>query len=483
MELADPFANQHPPIPYIADAGLFTDFYELTMVQGFFAQGIHETTTTFDYFFRKTPFGNGFVVFAGLQDLLDTLSELRFSAEAIDFLAAKGFQEEFLAYLTEFRFRGALASVFEGDVVFPGEPIVRLTGPLADIQLVETLVLNLLNFQSLVATKAARMRLAAGPEKTLIDFGLRRAQGLGGIHASRAAMIGGFNGTSNVHAGKTYGIPVMGTMAHSWVQSFDQELDAFRAYAALYPDSSVLLVDTYSTLESGVPNAITVAGEMAERGQLLRGIRLDSGDLAYFAGRARRMLDEAGLTDVKIHVSNQLDEVVIRSLMSQSAPIDGFGVGTRLVTADGDPALGGVYKQSMIGDRHTIKVSENPEKVTLPGVKKVWRTLDSDGFFAGDAIGLAGQGEPERFHHPVFPVKNTPLRGLRAMELLVDVMHGGEPLVEERDLGAIAAYSRSRLDCLPPEVLRFENPHEYKVGISPELMGLRDGLLEERLRG
>lgn len=499
------------PLPYVDRPGLFTDLYELTMIQGFFYKGLHEQPAGFDYFFRKIPFDGGFVVFAGLQDLLDTLHGLHFTSQELDFLASRGFRSEFLEYLKGFEFRGTVHAVKEGDVIFPSTPVARVTGRLIEVQLIETLLLNLLNFQSLIATKAARMRLAAGPEKTLIDFGLRRAQGLGGIHATRAAMIGGFDATSNVHAAMTYGLPAVGTMAHSWVQSFGSELEAFWGFVELYPEGAVLLVDTYDTLGSGVPNAIKVAKELAgddgsgssaggsgvARGRL-KGIRLDSGDLAYFSRKARAMLDAAGLHDVRITVSNQLDERLIRSLLSQGAPIDSFGVGTRLVTGVPDAALDGVYKQCLIGGRPTMKVSENVEKVTLPGLKRVWRMRGEDGFFAGDAIGLdegaagigagssasavAGSGSvrpPALMHHPVFPAKKMALEGFESDEILRPVMVNGKPVVEERDLKAIAEYSAGRIASLAPEHLRFDNPHVYKVGITPELMELRDQLLKK----
>ncbi len=499
-----PILTNPNPLPYVDRPGLFTDLYELTMMQGFFYKGLHEQSAGFDYFFRKIPFDGGFVVFAGLQDLLDTLHGLHFTQQELDFLASRGFRPEFLKYLKGFEFRGTVFAAKEGDVIFPSTPVVRVTGRLLEVQLIETLLLNLLNFQSLIATKAARMRLAAGPEKSLIDFGLRRAQGLGGIHATRAAMIGGFDATSNVHAAMRYDVQAVGTMAHSWVQSFGSELEAFRAFVELYPEGSVLLVDTYDTLGSGVPNAIKVAKELEATGGRLKGIRLDSGDLAYFSRKARAMLDAAGLNHVRITVSNQLDERLIRSLLSQGAPIASFGVGTRLVTGVPDAALDGVYKQCLVGGRASMKVSENVEKVTLPGLKRVWRMQGEDGYFAGDAIGLDGDGfgeasgsadakgiagvkdfsklettePPTRMHHPIFPAKKTDLTKFTAEELLRPVMVNGEPVVEEHDLKAMAAFSAGRIASLAPEHLRFDNPHVYKVGVTPEVLELRDTLLK-----
>ncbi|RMD73605.1 MAG: nicotinate phosphoribosyltransferase, partial [Bacteroidetes bacterium] len=325
--------------------GLYTDLYELTMAQGHFFAGRHETRAVFDYFFRKNPFEGGFVVFAGLADLLEALQDFRYSAEDIDYLAAQGFKPEFLDWLRHFRFRGDVWAAREGEVVFPYAPIVRVEGTIVETQLVETLLLNLLNFESLIATKAARMRLVAG-DRIIAEFGLRRAQGYGGMQATRAAIVGGANNTSNVLAGLHYGLPVTGTMAHAWIQSYEDELTAFRKFAEQYPERCILLVDTYDTLRSGIPNAITVARELEQRGYRLFGIRLDSGDLAWLSKRARQMLDEAGLTYVKILASNQIDEYVIRSLREQQAPIDGYGVGTRLVTGHSSPALDGVYKLS-----------------------------------------------------------------------------------------------------------------------------------------
>lgn len=462
---------------YIDNPASYTDYYELTMAQGYYLAGMHDKRASFDYFFRKNPFDNGYVIFAGLKELIDTLKHIQFSDEELEYLEKEGFDKKFIGYLKEFEFKGNIWSVKEGEIVFPNEPIVIVEGNLLETQLIETLLLNVLNFQSLIATKAARIKFAAGENSTILDFGLRRAQGLAGIHATRAAMIGGFDGTSNVYSAQRFSIPAGGTMAHSWVQSFEDELTAFRVYANHYPDNTVLLVDTYDTLGSGVPNAIKVASELRSDGHELSGIRLDSGDLAYFSKQARRMLDNAGFPNVKIAASNQLDERVISSLRSQNAPIDIFGVGTRLVTGDNSPALDGVYKLSSIGGEPTLKISENIEKITLPGHKKIYRYLNDDGSFYGDAILLEKENILERMHHPTFPAKKSHLNGRKFEQLLVQVISDGELVAELPSVKEISAYKNERFGKLNPEFKRFDNPHIYKVGISTRLMETRDNLL------
>src|SRR5699024_2318786 len=339
---------------------IYTDYYELTMAQGYFLSGRKDERASFDYFFRSNPYDGGYVIFAGLSDLISILNNFHFNKEELHYLRQQGFQKDFLAYLRNLELSVNVHAVREGEVVFPTTPLLRVEGNIIETQILETLILNILNFESLIATKAARMKYAAGNKK-VIDFGLRRAQGFGGIQATKAAYIGGVEGTSNVYSSFEYGIPASGTMAHSWIQSFDDELTAFHKYAEYYPDNAILLVDTYSTLSSGLPNAIKVAKEMEERGNRLIGIRLDSGDLAYFARKARKMLDKAGLEYVKIAVSNQLDERLIKSLLNQRAPIDLFGVGTRLVTGYETPALDGVYKLATVNAEPKLKVSENVE--------------------------------------------------------------------------------------------------------------------------
>ncbi|HLE32303.1 MAG TPA: nicotinate phosphoribosyltransferase [Bacteroidota bacterium] len=457
--------------------GLYTDFYEFTMAQGFFLSGKKDMPAGFDYFFRENPFHGGYVIFAGLDDLMDGLHQFRFDDEDIRFLAGAGLNKDFLAYLRGFRFEGRISAVREGEVVFPLEPVVRVEGNIIETQLIETLLLNLLNFESLIATKASRIRAIAG-ERRVVDFGLRRAQGLGGIQATKAAVIGGFDATSHVYAAFRYSLEVSGTQAHSWVQSFDDELSAFRKFAETFPDKCVLLVDTYNTLKSGIPNAIIVAKELEKKGHKLVGIRLDSGDLAYLSKHARAMLDQAGLSYVRIVASNQLDEYVIRSLLEQGAPIDAFGVGTRLVTGQNSSALDGVYKLSDADGKPRLKFSENFAKITLPGRKTVLRYFDSDGMFYADGVILEGEKNVETIYHPFFPENRSNVRGLKSEGILLKVMEGGKRLAEWT-IEDSSSTVRKRLAALSPEHKRFENPHVYKVGISGGLLELRSTLVDE----
>lgn len=456
---------------------LYTDLYELTMAQGYFLSGRHQQTANFDYFFRSLPFKGGYVVFAGLGDLLEVIQNFRFHPEELEYLRSQGFKEDFLSYLKDFEFKGSIYSVKEGEIVFPNEPILRVEGTIIEAQILETVLLNTLNFASLIATKASRIKQAAG-DHSVVDFGLRRAQGLGGLQASKAAVIGGFQGTSNVLAGKLDEIPINGTMAHSWIQSFDNELTAFQTYAEYYPDASILLVDTYSTLKQGVPNAIKVAKELEEKGHRLIGIRLDSGDLAYFARKSRKMLDDAGLEYVKIAASNQLDEYLIKSLLDQGAPIDLFGVGTKLVTAYDDPALDGVYKLSSINGKPTLKISENEEKVTLPDAKKIIRYFNKDGSFYSDGVALNEEENPESIYHPYIAHRSTVVSQLKCEELLHEVVHKGEINIDIPSVQESADYARSRLSKLNTEHKRFDNPHVYKVGLSKKLRELKIELIQ-----
>jgi nicotinate phosphoribosyltransferase len=457
--------------------GTYTDQYELAMGQAYFLNGRKDESAVFDYFFRKNPFGGGYTIFAGLPDLLEVLENFRFSREDLDFLKAHGFHPDYVAYLENFRFTGSVYAPPEGDMAFPACPVLRVEGNLIETQLVETMLLNILNFQSLIATKASRMRLVA-KNGVLIDFGLRRAQGMGGYYASRAAVIGGFDATSNARAARDYHLPASGTMAHSYVQSHESEIAAFRSFAAARPDDCVLLVDTYNTLKSGVPNAITVAKEMEKKGRRLKGIRLDSGDLAYLARKSRAMLDAAGLHDIKIAVSNQLDEYVIRSLMDQGAPIDVFGVGTSLVTGQPDAALDGVYKLAKTGGHPVIKLSENVSKITLPDKKQAWRVTDPAGLFLGaDVVGLDDEKDIAEMHHPFVPHQSFVIRPHETEPLLHPVMVRGKIVYDPPSLSQTVQYVRDRLAMLPSEYKRFENPHIYKVGISTRLKNLRDGLI------
>jgi len=459
-------------------SGIYTDYYQLTMAQGYFLGGRSNTTSCFDYFFRENPFHGGYVLFAGLTDVLEMIEEFSFSDEIVEYLRKNGFKDEFLSYLRSFKFKGSITSVREGEVVFPLEPLLRVEGTLIEAQIVETMLLNIVNFESLIATKASRVKAAAGSRR-VVDFGLRRAQGLGGIHATKAAIIGGIDATSNVYAAFHNGIEVSGTQAHSWVQSFGDELTAFRKYAEMYPDRCVLLVDTYNTLRSGIPNAITVAKELEQRGHRLVAIRLDSGDLAYLSKHARTLLDQAGLSYVQISVSNQLDEYVIRSLLEdQGAPIDMFGVGTRLITGQPTAALDGVYKLSMCDGGPRLKFSENYTKLTLPGIKRIHRFLNEEGTFSADGVTLEGERPPESIFHPFFPEQRSTLKNCTSQDLMHKVMEGGKTIVRS-SVQESAQYARERLSHLASEHKRFEFPHIYRVGISQKLLSLRARLVEE----
>jgi len=469
------FKNNKPKNSITERPALYTDYYELTMAQGYFLCGREKEQACFDYFFRKLPFEGGYVIFAGLSDLIEALSNFKFHSDELEYLKKQGFRKDFLQFLKNLELSVSIRTAKEGEIVFPNEPILRLQGSIIEAQLLETIILNILNFESLIATKASRMKYAAGNRKVL-DFGLRRAQGFGGIQASKAAIIGGLEATSNTYASFVHNIPASGTMAHSWIQSFDDELTAFRKYAEHYPDNCILLVDTYDTLSSGVPNAIKVAKELERNGHQLKGVRLDSGDLAYFARKTRKQLDRAGLEYVKIAVSNQLDERIIQSLIGQQAPIDLFGVGTRLVTGNETPALDGVYKLSAVDDNPKLKISENVEKVTLPGIKKVLRLQDSQGFFYGDAVVLDSETDTKKMYHPHYPAKQFSLEGFRLEPLLHPVIDKGNIVAEVKHPQESASYSQKRLKKLNREHQRFEYPHIYKVGISEKLMNLRNEL-------
>ncbi|CAM4462924.1 MAG: Nicotinate phosphoribosyltransferase pncB2 [Legionella sp.] len=450
--------------------GSYTDLYQLTMAQVYFLQG-HKQQAIFDYFFRKLPFGSGYAVFAGLADLLSILENLRFDAADIEFLEKNGAHPAFLNYLKNFQFTGTIYAVAEGDLVFPTAPIVRVAANIIEAQLIETILLNILNFQTLIATKASRIRQVAG-DSSLIDFGLRRAQGPGGYYASRAAIIGGFDATSNVRAGRDYQIPVSGTMAHSFIQSYDSELAAFSAFVDVWPEQSTLLVDTYNTLESGVPNAIQIGKEMEQRGQRLQAIRLDSGDLNYLAHKARHMLDEAGMSYVKIVASDQLNEHSIKALRAQKAPIDGFGVGSNLIVGMPDAALDGVYKLVEVNQQPRIKLSENAEKITIPYKKQVYRVMTDEHLFLGtDVIALAEE-QP-------LDILYSPLKNYRKEPLLHKVMAQGKRLMPTKSLQQIKEYSSLRLSQLPDEYKCIEHPKTYQIILSNELNAKRDELIQK----
>jgi nicotinate phosphoribosyltransferase len=460
-------------------SGTYTDLYQLTMAQVYFLKGKGDTGVVFDYFFRKLPFNGGYALLAGLGELLEVLHDLRFSERDLDYLLSQGFDPGFVQYLSDFRFRGNIYSFREGDVIFPVEPVAQIEADIIEAQLIETIFLNILNFQSLVATKASRIRSAAG-DRILSEFGLRRSQGAGGYSASRAAVIGGFDSTSNVRAASDYGIASAGTMGHSFIESYDNELTAFRHFADIHPDNTILLIDTYNTLGSGLPNAIRVAKEMEERGQRLAGVRLDSGDLAWLSAECRKRLDAENMDYVKIVVSNQLDEYLVASLISQGAPVDLFGVGTSLVTGAPDGALDGVYKLSCSGGKPRIKLSENEKKITLPHKKQVYRMINGAGMFCGaDMIAMHDEEKRGVMYHPWIDFRNKCVEGLEQEPLLVKVMENGVPLLPERSLMDTASWSRERLARLPAEYRRFENPHIYKVGISAGLKSEQERLIKE----
>ena len=458
----------------------YTDFYELTMAQGFFNHNKKDDIACFDYFIRKNPFNGGYVIFAGLISFLNELENFTFSDEDIEFLKNYNFDKKFLEYLKNFHFSGKIYSFEEGDVVFPNEPVMRIEGPIIECQILESFLLNYINFQSLIATKTRRIVYAA-EGRPVIDFGLRRAQGLGAIHAARAAFIGGAIGTSNTLAGKLFDIPVKGTHAHSWVQSFSNEYEAFKAFAKTWPENPILLIDTYDTLKSGLPNAIKVAKELEKDGYRLFGVRLDSGDFAYLSKKVRKILDENNLNYVKIIVSNQLDEYTIKSLLTQKAPIDGFGVGTRLVTSYDQPALDGVYKLCSLNKIPKIKISENIEKINNPGIKKVRRYYNSENKFLIDGVLLNDEKKIKLLKHPVDPYRKTEISGLKYEEPLRIVYENGKNIYR-KNLEEIREYSLNRFKHLPEEHKRFINPHIYRVGLSKKLWDLRDLLIKENNR-
>ncbi|MBE0586014.1 MAG: nicotinate phosphoribosyltransferase [Desulfofustis sp.] len=477
---------------------LATDLYQLTMAQGYFASAMADRDSVFHMFFRTAPFGGRYVVAAGSESFADWLSQHRFHDEDCAYLATVTgtngrplFTDEFLRYLTSWRFRGSIEAVAEGTLIFPHEPMVRVRAPLLDAQLIETTLLAIVNYQSLVATKASRIRLAAGGDEVL-EFGLRRAHGLnGGLSASRAAFIGGVDATSNVLAGRQYGIPVRGTHAHSWIMAFNDEPSAFQRYCELFPHNAVLLVDTYDTLD-GVRHAIDAGRLLRERGEELLGIRLDSGDLAYLAGEARKLLDAAGFQKTRIVASNDLDERLIMSLKGQGAPIDTWGVGTKLVTAFDEPALGGVYKLAAVADEYgtlveRMKLSDQAGKSSIPGCLDVVR-LDDGGRYIGDIIfdtlteEPPGSGEAVlAIISPVDPWQRKVVRttGVAGTRLLEPLFAGGRrvatpsplPILRQRTLAGLAAVDRA--------VLRFDNAHAYAAGLSEKLFARRERLRSE----
>jgi len=473
---------------------LLTDLYELTMMQGYFKEKDANETVIFDAFYRSNPGGNGYAICAGLEQMIEYIKELEFNSEDVDYLRSTGlFEEDFLEYLLHFRFSGDIYAIPEGTVIFPREPLVKVIAPIMEAQLVETALLTIINHQSLIATKAARVVFAAEGDGVM-EFGLRRAQGPdAGIYGARAAMIGGCVGTSNVLAGKMFNVPVKGTHAHSWIMSFPDELSAFRSYAKLYPKACILLVDTYDTLKSGIPNAIKVFQEMKEANIPLTsyGIRLDSGDLAYLSKKAKKMLTEAGFPDAIISASNDLDETLINSLKIQGATINSWGVGTNLITSKDCPSFGGVYKLAAVLDRKTgefnpkIKLSENAEKITNPGNKEIKRIYSREtGKIIADLICLEGEVYDENhsllLFDPIETWKKTHLapNTYTMRDLLIPVFQKGKCVYESPAVMDIQAYCKKELDTLWDESRRLVNPHEVHVDLSKPLWNMKNQLLD-----
>ncbi len=462
----------------ISFSGTYTDLYELTMAQVYYYEGYFNKKATFDYYFRSLPFNGGFAIFCGLEDILDILENFQFTEEDLEYLKKLGFKREFINYLKNFKFQGTIYSCKEGEVIFPDETIVQVEGNLLETQIIETVLLNILNFETLIATKASRIRLVA-KDSILVDFGLRRAQGPAGYYATRSTLIGGFDSTSNVYFAKDYNLIPTGTMAHSFIQSFENELQAFRIYAKYNPDNCVLLIDTYDTLNSGIENAIKVAKELEKEGYKLKAIRIDSGDLAYLSKECRKKLNNKGLEYVKIIVSNQLDEYIIKSLVEQNAPIDIFGVGTNVIVGKPDAALDGVYKLSSIDNKPSIKISNTLAKTTIPERKQVYRLVDKDSTWIGDIICLRDEDVNiiEYMYHPFDPLKKMKIKQYHKFPLLTKVMENGKRLLEKKSIQDISNYVKQRLNTLPEEYKRFINPHVYKIGLSEKLHQLRNELI------
>ena len=470
---------------------LLCDFYELTMANGYFELGKADEISYFDVFYRKVPDGGGFAIAAGLEQVIDYVKNLKFTEEDIAFLHSKKlFSEEFLNYLRTFRFTGDIYAVPEGTPIFPGEPIMTICAPSVEAQFIETYVLLALNHQSLIATKANRI-VRAAQGRPVMEFGSRRAQGASGaIMGSRAAYIGGCAATACAISDKEFGIPATGTMAHSWVQMFDTEYEAFEAYCKTYPENATLLVDTYDVLKSGIPNAIKAFDNVLKPLGIKKcGIRLDSGDITYLSKKARKMLDEAGYTECKIVVSNSLDEIIIRDLMLQGARIDSFGVGERLITAKSNPVFGGVYKLVAVEKDGEIvpkiKISENPEKITNPHFKKVYRIFDNEtGTAVADQLCVydetIDESEPLELFDPVQVWKTKTVTNFTAKELLVPIFKGGECVYECPSIHEVRDYCKAQIMTLWDEVKRFENPHKYYVDLSRKLWDIKHGLLMNR---
>ena len=468
---------------------MLTDFYEITMANGYFKNGFKDTIAYFDMFFRKVPDNGGFAIMAGVEQLVEYLRNLSFTKEDIDYLRGKGFGEEFLDYLANFKFACDVYAIPEGTPIFPGEPIIKVKGPVIQAQFIETMVLICINHQSLIATKANRI-VRAADGRAVMEFGSRRAHGWdGAIYGARAAYIGGCVGTACTISDEAFGTPALGTMAHSWIQLFDTEYDAFKAYALEYPDACTLLVDTYNVLKSGVPNAIKVFDDVLKPlGKRPKGIRIDSGDITYLSRKARKMLDEAGYKDCAIVASNSLDEIIIRDMLLQGAQIDSFGVGERLVTSSSSPVFGGVYKIVAVEKDGKvipkIKISENVQKITTPGNKRLYRFYDKDtGKAIADLIALSDEvidpSKPYVLFDPVYTWKQKKVTNFEVRELLEPIFIKGECVYKPRETKEIRDFCKQQIDTLWDEVLRFEYPHNYYVDLSEKLWNVKHTLLAE----
>ena len=468
---------------------LLMDFYELTMANGYFKDNKHMQIAVFDVFFRSIPDEGGYAVFAGLEQVISYIKQLSFDASEINFLRSKNlFDEAFLDYLSNFKFTSDVYAMKEGTPIFPKEPIVVVKGPIIECQLIETMLLLTINHQSLIATKASRIVYAA-KGRAVLEFGARRANGYdASIYGARAAYIAGAVGSSNTYVEYMYDIPALGTMAHSYIQSYDSEYEAFLAYAKTYPNQTVLLVDTYNTLKQGIPNAIKIHKEYLEpRGYRLKGIRLDSGDLTYLTKEARKMLDASGLSDVKITVSNSLDEYLIKELIHQGAQIDAFGVGERLVTARSEAVFGGVFKLSAIEKdgvlEPKIKISDNVQKTTIPGFKQVYRFYDENGMAEADVITLfdevIDESKPYQLFDPSFPWKRKEISNFKVRPLLIPIFEKGKLVYDLPEIKDVRDYAKQEHQTLWPEVLRLEKPHEYYVDLSQDLWDLQQDLIRK----
>lgn len=473
----------------IRNLTMLSDFYEFTMANGYYENGMKDTIAVFDAFYRKNPDGGGYAIFAGLNDIISYIKNLHFTDEDIEYFKSQGdFSEEFLEYLRNFKFTGDVYAFPEGSVMFPGEPIVTVKAPIIECSIIETYLLLSMNFNSLIATKTNRIVSSAG-DRLVMEFGARRAQGAdASITGARAAYIAGAPITSNTYSAKKYGFKASGTMAHSWIQAFDSEYEAFKTYAKMYPENCILLIDTYDTLESGLVNAMKVFKEELLPKGLTGGVRIDSGDLAYLSKEVRKRLDKNGFGDFKIVASNSLDEFKIESLLSQGAKIDSFGIGERLITAKSDPVFGGVYKLVSIEKdeklQAKIKVSENVEKITTPGFKKVYRLYDTEtGKAEADYIALRDEeiddSEPLVIFDPLFTWKMKKMKNYKAREMQVPIFKDGDLVYDEPSLDEIASYRKEEVESLWDEVKRYDTPHNYYVDLSQKLWNLKQKLIIE----